>query len=98
MQRNKGDTPTFSFKTHFRKRSSATLVLRLHQCVLVILFVVGMVVSFILDIGDLSKHLGVFGHSYDMWMTIDPHLLLFTMLPPLVTGDLVHPVSFDERG
>jgi NhaP-type Na+/H+ or K+/H+ antiporter len=22
-----------------------------------------------------------------MWMGIDPHLLLFTMLPPLVTGD-----------
>ena len=25
--------------------------------------------------------------SYDMWMSIDPHLLLFTLLPVLLTGD-----------
>merc|ERR1719199_126016 len=31
--------------------------------------------------------MGVIGRSYDMWIHIDGHLLLFTMLPPLVTGD-----------
>ena len=32
-------------------------------------------------------NLGVLGRSYEMWMDIDPHLLIFTMLPVLLTGD-----------
>jgi NhaP-type Na+/H+ or K+/H+ antiporter len=31
--------------------------------------------------------IGEFGTSYNMWMGIEPHLLLFTLLPPLLAGD-----------
>ena len=35
---------------------------------------------------DLYKDLGIFGDSFSMWLSIDPHLLLFTMLPTLLAG------------
>jgi NhaP-type Na+/H+ or K+/H+ antiporter len=56
----------------------------------VVLFVTGMVLSFIIRQAKLAQHLGVYGNSYNMWMQIDPHLLLFTLLPPLVTGDAMN--------
>jgi NhaP-type Na+/H+ or K+/H+ antiporter len=51
----------------------------------VLLFVIGLGYAFIME--PLAKHAGAIGESYNMWMYIDPHLLLFTLLPPLVTGD-----------
>jgi len=56
----------------------------------VMLFSLGVIYSLVqTGITELGWHddLGVLGRSYDMWMQIDPHLLLFTMLPPLLTGD-----------
>jgi len=53
----------------------------------VVLYVLGVIVSLLLEWGKVADDLGVWGRSYVMWMGIDPHLLLFTMLPPLVTGD-----------
>lgn len=53
----------------------------------VLLFVFGILCSFLQEGLSLSDHLGALGRSYNMWMQIDPHLLLFTMIPPLVTGD-----------
>lgn len=53
----------------------------------VALFTVGLLYSLVQEGLHLADHLGVFGRSYNMWMEIDPHLLLFTLLPPLVTGD-----------
>mmetsp|Transcript_56389 Transcript_56389/g.160066 ORF Transcript_56389/g.160066 Transcript_56389/m.160066 type:complete len:1173 (-) Transcript_56389:145-3663(-) len=50
----------------------------------VVLFVLGMIYSFIfsqLGVGGIS------GSSFDMWMAIDPHLLLYTLLPVLLMGD-----------
>merc|ERR1719183_2290053 len=46
-----------------------------------------MVLALFIDALDIEAKLGVFGRSYKQWMGIDPHLLLFTMIPPLVTGD-----------
>merc|ERR1719440_2725833 len=46
-----------------------------------------MVVSLILEGFKVKDDLNVFGESYMMWMDIDPHLLLFTMLPTLLAGD-----------
>lgn len=53
----------------------------------VVLFVLGMIYSFFYEGLDLKKESGVFGYSYDMWMAIDPHLLMFTLLPALLAGD-----------
>jgi len=53
----------------------------------VVLFVLGLLYSVIYYQCDLEGSMGVFGRSHDMWMKIDPHLLLFTMLPALLTGD-----------
>lgn len=53
----------------------------------VVLFLAGVITSFIFHGAHVSKRSGPFGRSYEMWMDIDPHLLLFTLLPPLVTGD-----------
>jgi len=53
----------------------------------VVLFVLGLLYSVIYYRCELEGDLGVFGRSHDMWMKIDPHLLLFTMLPALLTGD-----------
>merc|ERR1719502_264044 len=36
---------------------------------------------------ELKKETGVLGDSYEMWMHIDPHLLMFTLLPALLAGD-----------
>lgn len=53
----------------------------------VALFVVGMIVGLVLEGLDVKEHIGVFGQSFDMWMNIDPHLLLFALLPALLAGD-----------
>mmetsp|Transcript_9954 Transcript_9954/g.31619 ORF Transcript_9954/g.31619 Transcript_9954/m.31619 type:complete len:987 (+) Transcript_9954:94-3054(+) len=55
----------------------------------VVLFVVGVLVSlaFSEDSLNLAKHLGPVGRSYEMAMAIDHHLLLFSLLPPLLAGD-----------
>jgi len=53
----------------------------------VALFVSGMLVSLVMEGMELKSHIGVFGSSYDMWMGIDPHLLLFCLLPALLAGD-----------
>jgi len=53
----------------------------------VVMFVLGVGFSLFLEGLKLHRHLGVFGRSYNMWMEIDPHLLLFTMLPALLAGD-----------
>jgi len=53
----------------------------------VVLFVLGVFFSMLIEKADLKHRMGVFGRSYEMWMNIDPHLLLFTMLPGLLTGD-----------
>eukprot|EP00929_Paragymnodinium_shiwhaense_P101924 TRINITY_DN65119_c0_g1_i1.p1 TRINITY_DN65119_c0_g1~~TRINITY_DN65119_c0_g1_i1.p1 ORF type:complete len:1365 (+),score=325.16 TRINITY_DN65119_c0_g1_i1:159-4253(+) len=53
----------------------------------VALFVLGIVYSLVTEGMGLSKEMGIFGRSYVMCMDIDPHLLLFTMLPALLTGD-----------
>mmetsp|Transcript_56105 Transcript_56105/g.121362 ORF Transcript_56105/g.121362 Transcript_56105/m.121362 type:complete len:1117 (-) Transcript_56105:113-3463(-) len=53
----------------------------------VVLFVLGMVISLILEGFHLKEDLGEFGASWDIWMQIDPHLLLFALLPALLAGD-----------
>jgi NhaP-type Na+/H+ or K+/H+ antiporter len=53
----------------------------------VCLFVLGVLYSLVQEGLNLKEHLGVFGRSYAMWMDIDPHLLLFTLLPALLAGD-----------
>merc|ERR1712036_107258 len=53
----------------------------------IVLFVIGFIVSLILKGLKLTDKIGVFGDSYSMWMEIDPHLLLFTLLPALLAGD-----------
>jgi len=50
----------------------------------VVLFVLGVLASLIIKGANLEDSLGPTGRSYSMWMTIDPHLLLFTLLPPLL--------------
>ena len=54
----------------------------------VVLFVLGGMCSLLYKVlGGSEERWGVLGHSYEMWMEIDPHLLIFTMLPVLLTGD-----------
>jgi sodium/hydrogen exchanger 10/11 len=53
----------------------------------VALFVLGFLVSIVIKGFKLSEKLAVWGTSYEMWMSIDPHLLLFTLLPALLAGD-----------
>lgn len=53
----------------------------------VCMFILGVVYSLIQEGFQFKDHIGPNGHSYDMWMRIDPHLLLFTMLPALLAGD-----------
>jgi len=53
----------------------------------IILFVIGTISSLILEGLKVKNNIGVWGVSYMMWMDIDPHLLLFTMLPTLLAGD-----------
>lgn len=53
----------------------------------VVMFVLGITLAFFFEWSGLEDDLGVFGKTYTMWMDIDPHLILFTMLPALLTGD-----------
>jgi len=53
----------------------------------VVLFVIGFIVSLVFKGLNFKEKMGVWGDSYDMWMQIDPHLLLFTLLPALLAGD-----------
>mmetsp|Transcript_23241 Transcript_23241/g.51423 ORF Transcript_23241/g.51423 Transcript_23241/m.51423 type:complete len:1252 (+) Transcript_23241:95-3850(+) len=69
---------------------SAVMHIHLHYPQLqqtVVLFLLGLVVSLFLEGLDWKSQIGVIGDSYDMWMGIDPHLLLFTLLPLLLAGD-----------
>lgn len=53
----------------------------------VVLFVLGVLLSLLMSGMEFKEHAGAVGRSYEMWMVIDPHLLLFTLLPPLLAGD-----------
>merc|ERR1719163_84406 len=53
----------------------------------IVLFVIGFISSLILKGLHLYDKIGVWGISYEMWMNIDPHLLLFALLPALLAGD-----------
>jgi NhaP-type Na+/H+ or K+/H+ antiporter len=53
----------------------------------VALFIIGMAFSLVVELFDLQEDLGVFGASYGMWLSIDPHLMLGTLLPALLAGD-----------
>jgi len=53
----------------------------------VTLFIIGIVYSLVFKGLELREDAGVVGVSYDMWIGIDPHLILFTMLPALLAGD-----------
>merc|ERR1719310_2197902 len=50
----------------------------------VILFILGLGYSAVYYGLQLEGTMGVLGRSHDMWMQIDPHLLLFTLLPALL--------------
>lgn len=60
----------------------------------VVTFVLGMLYSLSMEglhrLGVAEKDLGMLGRSYEMWMHIDPHMLLFTMLPALLAGDAMN--------
>jgi hypothetical protein len=51
------------------------------------LFILGLLFAVFIELLGGEEHTGVVGSSYGMWMRIKPHLLLFTMLPVLLTGD-----------
>jgi len=53
----------------------------------VVLFLLGCACSWLLEGTGLRGKLGAVGRSYGQWLAIDPHLLLFTLLPPLLAGD-----------
>jgi sodium/hydrogen exchanger 10/11 len=53
----------------------------------IVLFIIGFICSLCLKGLQLKDKIAVWGDSYDMWMSIDPHLLLFTLLPALLAGD-----------
>jgi sodium/hydrogen exchanger 10/11 len=53
----------------------------------VALFITGVIFSLVLEGLNITDGVGVFGRSYVMWMNVDPHLLLFTLLPALLAGD-----------
>ncbi|CAK0859427.1 unnamed protein product, partial [Prorocentrum cordatum] len=53
----------------------------------VVLFILGVLYSGVMEKAGLKDDVGAVGRSFSMWMCIDPHLLLYTMLPPLLAGD-----------
>merc|ERR1719162_1537632 len=53
----------------------------------IVLFVIGFICSLLLKGLAIKDKIAVWGDSYEMWMNIDPHLLLFTLLPALLAGD-----------
>jgi len=53
----------------------------------VVLFVLGVCFALVQEGLSAHERLGAFGRSYQMWMGVDPHLILFTMLPALLAGD-----------
>eukprot|EP00928_Gymnodinium_smaydae_P082870 TRINITY_DN6613_c2_g1_i1.p1 TRINITY_DN6613_c2_g1~~TRINITY_DN6613_c2_g1_i1.p1 ORF type:complete len:1127 (+),score=184.34 TRINITY_DN6613_c2_g1_i1:243-3623(+) len=52
----------------------------------VVLFMIGMISALIVAWTG-SDALGMYGRSFLMWNHIDPHLLLYALLPPLLAGD-----------
>mmetsp|Transcript_93148 Transcript_93148/g.290399 ORF Transcript_93148/g.290399 Transcript_93148/m.290399 type:complete len:199 (+) Transcript_93148:81-677(+) len=54
--------------------------------VTVLLFVLGVVFALLVEYDCLTPF-GKLTRSYDAWVAIDPHLLLFTFLPALLCGD-----------
>lgn len=53
----------------------------------IVLFVIGFIISLVMKGLDVKDKLAIWGESYEMWMDIDPHLMLFTLLPALLAGD-----------
>ena len=45
----------------------------------------------------MDEHSGAAGRSYLMWMGIDPHLLLCSLLPPFLAGDAMTIGTFVAR-
>eukprot|EP00929_Paragymnodinium_shiwhaense_P020966 TRINITY_DN13808_c0_g1_i2.p1 TRINITY_DN13808_c0_g1~~TRINITY_DN13808_c0_g1_i2.p1 ORF type:complete len:1336 (-),score=303.89 TRINITY_DN13808_c0_g1_i2:192-4199(-) len=66
---------------------STMLPMLAHLQQTVALFVLGVVYALILERVKTDVNLGIITIAYDMWMQIDPHLLLFALLPVLLTGD-----------
>jgi len=56
----------------------------------VVLFILGLTYSLVQEGLEMHTRTGIMGRSYVMWMRIDPHLILFTMLPALLTGDAMN--------
>lgn len=56
----------------------------------VTLFILGLTYSLVQEGLKMHTRTGIIGRSYIMWMEIDPHLILFTMLPALLTGDAMN--------
>eukprot|EP00449_Zooxanthella_nutricula_P048481 CAMPEP_0198612090 /NCGR_PEP_ID=MMETSP1462-20131121/157720_1 /TAXON_ID=1333877 /ORGANISM="Brandtodinium nutriculum, Strain RCC3387" /LENGTH=1019 /DNA_ID=CAMNT_0044343893 /DNA_START=1 /DNA_END=3056 /DNA_ORIENTATION=+ len=54
--------------------------------VTVVFFIIGIVLALLAEAGALQSSPTAM-HSYESWAAIDPHLLLFTFLPPLLFGD-----------
>jgi len=53
----------------------------------VVVFVLGLVFALVGEFQRNYESMGMIGHAYCMWMNMDPHLLIFSMLPALLTGD-----------
>jgi NhaP-type Na+/H+ or K+/H+ antiporter len=55
----------------------------------VLLFVLGVISALVMSFPNLGikDDVGVWGTSYTMWIEIDPHLFMFTLLPALLAGD-----------
>lgn len=56
----------------------------------VALFVLGTIVSILTEVVSGEDPAGLWARSYSQWVGIDPHLLLFTLLPPLLAGDAMN--------
>merc|ERR1719162_791825 len=52
----------------------------------VVLFILGVFFALMAENGLLDD-VGMLKRSYEAWMNIDPHLLLYVFLPPLLCGD-----------
>jgi len=52
----------------------------------VVIFVLGIILALIAESGFWDES-GMLIRSYNSWVAIDPHLLLFAFLPPLLMGD-----------
>lgn len=53
----------------------------------VLLFACGCTLSLFFQGLRATEWMGAIGRSWEMWVHIDPHLLVYTLLPPLLAGD-----------